>query len=156
MIYVFDTCPVIDLFKHYYPDQFPTLWNNFNQMIEDERIISTREVLREIGDQDDEVSEWGRNNTNLFTTPTAEETSFVTRIYQVEHFQQNINKQKLLNGGKNADPFVIAKAAVIEGGCVVTAEKVTPNAAKIPNICEHFDVRCLNLRGFMNEEGWVF
>jgi hypothetical protein len=30
----------------------------------------------------------------------------------VRHFQQNIEQQKLLKGGKNAEPFVIARAAV--------------------------------------------
>ncbi len=35
-------------------------------------------------------------------------------------------------------------------------EKFTPNAARIPNICQHFNVHCLDLRGFMTKEGWDF
>ena len=38
----------------------------------------------------------------------------MTRIYQVDRFQQNIEVKKLLKGGKNADPFVIARAAITE------------------------------------------
>ena len=60
-----------------------------------------------------------------------------------------------LKGGKNADPFVIAKAAVI-GGTVVTMESEKPNSAKIPNICKHFEVPCVTLEAFMENEGWEF
>ncbi len=28
MIYVFDSSPLIDLFRYYYPDRFPSLWEN--------------------------------------------------------------------------------------------------------------------------------
>jgi Domain of unknown function (DUF4411) len=78
-----------------------------------------------------------------------------SKIYSVTHFQQNIEQQKLLKGGKNADPFVIAKAA-IDGRAVVTMEQLRPNAVKIPNICQHFSVKCLSLEEFMEEEGWQF
>lgn len=70
-------------------------------------------------------------------------------------FQQNIEQQKLLKGGNNADPFVIAKAAV-EERTVVTMELFKPNAVKIPNICRHFKVPCLTLQEFMEAEGWEF
>lgn len=66
-----------------------------------------------------------------------------------------IEQQKLLKGGKNADPFVIAKAA-IDGRAVVTMEQLRPNAVKIPNICQYFGVKCLSLDEFMEEEGWQF
>ncbi|MGA3043710.1 MAG: DUF4411 family protein [Bryobacteraceae bacterium] len=76
-------------------------------------------------------------------------------MYAVPHFQQNIEQQKILKGGKNADAFVIAKAGV-EHGTVVTMELLKPNAARIPNICEHFSIPCLSLEEFMEEEGWQF
>ena len=61
----------------------------------------------------------------------------------------------MLRGGRNADPFLIARAAVV-GATVVTMEQFKPNAAKIPNICQHFDVQCVDLRGFMEKERWIF
>lgn len=79
----------------------------------------------------------------------------VSKIFAVHHFQQNIEMQKLLKGGLNADPFVIARA-MAEGKTVVTMEQLKPNAVKIPNICNHFKVRWLNLEGFMEEQGWSF
>ena len=79
----------------------------------------------------------------------------LAQIYAVSHFQQNIERQKLLKGGVLADPFVVAKASVIEG-TVVTMELLKDNAAKIPNICDHFGVRCMHLEDFMEAEGWEF
>lgn len=155
MKYVFDTSPFVSLFKNFYPSTFVTLWQNFDALIDDGEIVSTREVLREIQEQDDELHDWAKRHRALFTTPTAEEGEFVNRIYTVKHFQANIENKKLLTGGKNADPFVIAKAEVLQAS-VVTMEKFRKNAAKIPNICEHFHVRCLSLEEFMQEEGWRF
>lgn len=81
--------------------------------------------------------------------------AFVARIYNVAHFQQNIEQRKILRGGRNADPFVIAKAAV-ERRTVVTVEELKPNAVKVPNICEQFSIKCLSLEAFMDAEGWEF
>ena len=69
------------------------------------------------------------NCGTLFATPTAAEGAFVAQIYRVEHFQHNIEHKKLLKGGRNADPFVVAKAKVA-GASVVTTEKRKPNGAK--------------------------
>ncbi len=156
MSYVFDTSPLSALFKNYYRNRFPSLWARFDDLVQSGHMVSTREVLREIEDGAIEsLRDWAAQNLPLFTVPTAAEGAFVTRIYLVAHFQQNIEQQKILKGGRTADAFVIAKAAV-EHGTVVTMEVLKPNAAKIPNICAHFGVRCLSLEEFMEEEGWQF
>lgn len=71
------------------------------------------------------------------------------------HFQNLVTERNRLTGRPIADPFVIALAEAING-CVVTQEKEKPNAAKIPNVCDHFDIECTNLQGFMEREGWKF
>src|SRR5262249_24070629 len=134
MSYVFDNSPLSVLFKNFYRNTFRRLWENFDTLVEKGRIVSTREALREIEDGAPEnLLAWAKDQADLFSTPTAAEARFVARIYAVTHFQQNIEQQKLLKGGKNADPFVIAKAAV-EDRAVVTMEELKPNAARIPNI----------------------
>lgn len=61
----------------------------------------------------------------------------------------------MLKGGAFADPFLIAKAKIMD--CtVVTEESFKPTSAKIPNICKHFNVKCINLEGFMELEKWKF
>ena len=155
-MYAFDTGPLSALFRNYYPARFPTLWTRFAELVAGGRIVSTREVFREVQDAPlEELRQWAQSNQALFMIPTATEASFVAKIYSVAHFQQNIEQQKLLKGGRNADPFVIAKAAT-DGCSVVTMELLRPNSAKIPNICRHFGVPCLTLEGFMEVEGWTF
>jgi len=91
----------------------------------------------------------------FFHDPTPEELEFITEIYRVPHFMNGIGKQKMLAGGPFADPFIIAKA-YIERGTVVTLEKYSPNGAKIPNICSHFKISCINLQDFLKENNWSF
>ena len=156
MNYVFDNSPLSALFKNFYKRRFPTLWDLFDELTENGGIVSTREVAREIEEGGPEnLRDWAKDRKNLFPTPKAAEGVFVARIYSVKHFQQNIERQKILKGGKNADPFVIAKAAV-EKRAVVTMETLKPNAARIPNICDHFKIPCKTLEEFMEEEGWEF
>ena len=87
--------------------------------------------------------------------PTAAEGQIILEIYAVRHFQHNVEQKKIQAGGLNADPFVVAKAHV-NSGIVVTLEEERPDGAKIPNICRHFGVPCLNLEGFMEKEQWMF
>jgi len=39
---------------------------------------------------------------------------------------------------------------------VVTEEIKKEHAAKIPNVCEHFKVPCVNMEGFLVQNGWQF
>ena len=155
-MYVLDTSPLSALFRNFYPSRFPTLWTQFDALVADGRLNSTREVLREIDEGPIEsLRDWSQNHQALFPTPTAEEAAAVAQIYAIQHFQQNIEQQKLLKGGRNADPFVVAKA-MTDGNTVVTMEILKPHAAKIPNICDHFGVPCLTLEEFMEAENWQF
>ena len=156
MKYVFDTGPLIDLFRHYYPSRFPSLWKNFHSLLSEEELISVSEVYNEINFRDDTLTSWAKKEkAKLFSEPTIEEFQFLNEIFQVQHFQAMIRKQKMLQGNPVADPFVIARAKVLD--CqVVTAEKFSENSAKIPNVCEFFSVQCTNLEGFMEQEGWTF
>lgn len=156
MTYVFDTNAFSQLFHSFYRSRFPSLWAHFDELIENGSITSTREVYREI--EDDRVQslrEWAKDNKELFPTPTAAEASFVAQIFAAKHFQQMIEQKKLLKGGKNADPFVIARAKVLEG-TVVTMEAEPKNGARIPNICRRFGIPCFSLEAFMEEEDWQF
>ena len=156
MSYAFDTSGLSALFRNYYRSVFPTLWIGFDQLVATGKILSTREVQREIEDSSlDNLRDWTAANKDIFAVPTPDEAVFVARIYQVPHFQQNIETRKLLNGGKLADPFIIARAAIATAS-VVTTEKRKPQSAKIPNICDHFKIGCLSLEEFMQKEGWTF
>jgi len=156
MKYVFDSDSLINLFRHYYPERFPTLWEKFDALVSGGELISVREVFNEIGSSEDPLAIWAKEQKNiLFLKSTVEELHFVGEIFKVRHFQEMIRKQERLKGKPVADPFVIARAK-ISGACVVTQEKSTENAAKIPNVCKHFGIDCTNLEGFMKKEKWTF
>lgn len=157
MKYVFDNNTLTAIFRHYYYDRFPSFWNKFNKLVENKIIISVREVRREIEslNRGDNLDVWLKNNPDFFEIPTAKELQFITTIYSVKHFQQNLEQKRLLHGGAFADPFIIAKAK-INSTIVVTQEQFKDNATKIPNICGHFDIECTDLEGFLKRENWKF
>lgn len=156
MIYVFDTDTLIHLFSYYYREQFPTLWERFDQCVEQGIIISVREAYNEVKEYDSNYGEWARLNKDFFRRPSTAELEFVREIFSIHHFQALIRKQEQLEGRPVADPFVIAKAQCTDQGCVVTLEKDKPNAAKIPNVCRHFKVDCIDLQQFMAQNDWTF
>lgn len=156
MAYVFDTNS-FSVLGNYYPEQFPSFWRKFEQAVAAGKVLSVREVDRELEHyaRHPHLTDWVKSHRNIFTQPGSAEMRFVSDIFSVRHFQMLVNKKARLEGFLCADPFIIARAKVING-CVVTEEKVTPNAAKIPNVCQHFGVDCTNLQGFMEKEGWTF
>lgn len=155
MIYVFDSDALIDLFKNFYLNRFPSLWERFDQVVKESKIISVREVYNEIKERGDRLSQWAKEKQNLFQESSPEELAFVVEIFKVPHFQSLIRKKERLQGKPVADPFVIARAKILNG-CVITQEKKKTNVAKIPNVCEHFGMACSNLEGFMEREDWTF
>ncbi len=70
MIYVFDSSPFIVLFRHYYPTRFPSLWDKFNALVNEKRIVSTREVLNELKIREDRLLDWASTHRDLFPQPT--------------------------------------------------------------------------------------
>ncbi len=154
--YVFDTGPFITLFSYYFESRFPTLWKKFDTIISNEKITSTREVFKELQEPENRLTEWSKSNRNLFPNPNIDELAFVREIFSFPNFQNMIEKRKRWKGKPVADPFVIARAKLIKNSCVVTSEVYKPNSAKIPNVCKHFGVECVDLEGFMEREGWEF
>jgi len=158
MIYIFDTSSIRSL-QHFYPRVFKSIWEGLDILVQEEQLISTREVFNEIERQaiSTEVLQWAKGNKQIFTQPTTDELKYVSTIFQVKHFQSLIGVQQRLKGTPVAEPFVIA-CAKIKQGTVVTeegwqrpSEKLIPkpNAAKIPNVSAHFKVPCVDLEEFM-------
>lgn len=147
-LYVFDSSALMHLFDYYYESRFPTLWQRFYQYVESGQVVSVREVRNEIEghhNKERRINQRAKQNTDLFTISTLKEMKFVQEIFKVEHFQVIISRKDLLSGKPVADPFVIAKAKIIDG-TVVTNEANKPHGAKIPNICEHFSAVVMHLQ----------
>lgn len=156
MVYVFDTSS-FRVLNHYFPQRFPSFWINFNTHTSSGKIISVREVYNELVLQGikPHLTDWVKLNKTIFLTPDANETKFIAQIFAVPHFRNLVNQKQILQGRPVADPFVVASAK-IRNACVVTEEKSVKNAAKIPNVCDYFNIECTNTEGFMEDEGWEF
>lgn len=151
--YVFDSGPFIDL-NNYPPDIFLTFWDKLNEMLKEAEIISSIEVYRELEDYNDEfVAEWTKKNKKYFLKPSLEEQQLAKEI--LAKFPNLIKEDTILAGKPLADPFVIAQAKL--NNCIlVHQEKFKPNAHKIPNVCEHFNVNEISLFEFFRKEKWKF
>jgi|GEM_PF-3079168 len=70
MIYVFDTSSFV-VFKNFYPSRFPTLRKNIEQLVKGKRLISTREVLKELESREveDFILGWAKSRKDLFPIP---------------------------------------------------------------------------------------
>ncbi len=91
MAYVFDTnCFIV--IGHYYPEQFPSFWDEFNQSVEIGKIISVREVLRELDQNatEDHLVEWIKLHKNIFVTPSPAVMRLVNDIFSVPHFEASL------------------------------------------------------------------
>lgn len=152
--YVFDTSS-LSIFNAYPPKSMPSVWEKLDAYVEAGKIISVREVYRELQSRaiKPHLQKWIEANKSIFYLPSREETKFVNTIFEVPHFQALISEKQRLVGNPVADPFVIA-AGKIRSVCVVTEEEKKPHAAKIPNVCDHFKIECRNLEKFMEIEKW--
>ena len=155
-VYVIDTSSFV-VVENYYPDQFPTFWQNLTALAADKRLHSVSEVFKEIVHKHTRefLAKWVQERTKLFSVPDAKETEFVSKIFAVPGFQALVDQKKRLKGSAVADPWVIARAACI-GATVVAEESRETTKVRIPKVCSHFDVPCVSMQGLMAKEGWKF
>ena len=154
--YVLDTNS-FRVFGNYYPESFPSFWDGIEKLVADGLLVSCREVAKELELQSssEHLNAWVDSHPHLFLDPTRAEMEYVAQIFRVPHFRQLIGVKQQLKGSPVADPFLVARGA-LQGASVVTEEALKPNAAKLPNVCEHFGVRSTNVQGFLVEVGWRF
>ena len=140
--------------QHYFPDRFPTFWTDLDTLVAKGSVISVSEVFKELDNQvtKPHLAAWPKKNKPLFSTPGSTETQKVAEIFSVRQFQSLLKRKDILEGKPVADPWVIARA-MAHNGCVVTEESPKPNVLRIPRVCEHFKLECINLEGMMHQQG---
>jgi hypothetical protein len=142
-VLVFDTSAFLNGWHdHLPPATFPSVWDVIGEAMEEARIITPREVYRELTQLDDDVSQWAKQRSTHITEPTEE----------VQREAGTIAGMFPNPGVRNrADPFVVAEAYA-RGFTVVTYEGrsfrgvPTRNWARtMPGICNHLGVTCRTL-----------
>ena len=83
MAYIFDTnCFIV--IGHYYPEQFPSFWGKIHQAVENGKIISVREVRRELDRNaaEDHLVEWIETPQKYICHSTSSSNAIGQRIFQ--------------------------------------------------------------------------
>ena len=153
--YCIDTSALIDWWEYYSPDVFPGLLPLMEGLVLQERLCAVRYVGSEIKDSEEEetLAKWCRRQTGFYVDDDEEIQRKVREI--MEQFQF----PKRTRGINNADPFVIARAALNgEGWHVVSSERPeNGNALRNPNIpfvCKHLGVSHIRFLDMLRMEKW--
>lgn len=154
MRYLLDANTYIQAKNQYYGmDICPAYWDWLDQQFQQGVVASVNMIARELKDGNDELAVWVKERPAHFISNDDQETQAVfTEIVQTV-INGDYNQGNRDNFLAKADPWIIAKAKAI-GATVVTHESfVAANTkkVKVPNICQQFDVPCLNTFQFLRE-----
>ncbi len=128
-------------------DIAPGFWKAMDRKASEGQLASSLLVYHElVDDSDDELSRWAkdRKESRLWVVPD----KLVQTKYAIiaEYVAQTYRAEEVAKAFKGADLWIIAHAMAY-GGRVVTKESLVNPAnkrAKIPNICNHFDIKPAN------------
>ena len=150
MDFSFDTSAFIEPATRLYPrDIFEPHWQWMEGLIEQGIIRSTELVKMELSVTEDELYDWATNQIDLFL-PIDNGTQTALRDV-ITQFPLLTDHHRDRSG---ADPWVIA-LAMANNCAVVTYEKMGKNTKpKIPNVCEHFGVKCYTWIDVLRETGF--
>lgn len=154
MLYSIDTCSLIEAWRQFPPDIAVTLWEEqIPALIDVGDLRATREVEVELLRHDGELAAWAKveDRAQLFVEASEEIQRDVIEI--LDGHQRLVDAESFRSG---ADPFVIALAKA-EGCAVVTEErhsKQPGNNPKIPDVCDHFGIPCIDLLDLIREQDW--
>ena len=154
LLYSIDTCSLIEAWRQFPPEFVRSLWEErLPALIGSGHLRATREVRIELERHSSELVEWALDEEQaaLFVEVDEEIQKVVTEI--LGSHPRLIDPETLRSG---ADPFVIGLARCGDA-TVVTEEKMSRDSAnnpKIPDVCAHYDIRCIDIRDLIREEGW--
>jgi len=167
IVYCMDSSALTDLRMLYRRSTFPGVWKDLANLVDDRRLMSPREVWKEIK-KDNELPLWvrERNNRRMFVQLNAKGLQVAKEISN--NFQGLVDTEKET---PDADPFVIALA--IQKHCepqglfhsqnyvVLTSERPNPQGKpRIPDVCRLSGVECLSgsraLADLFEREGWHY
>ena len=158
--YVIDTSSLVKLNKDNPIDVFPTIWEKLKYLVDKDRLVAPKEVLNEIIQNDDQLSEWAKNQKKMFKEPTPKQIELVKEI--LGKYPSLINT----DGKYSADPWVISLAIELATNpqktiikikrIVVSEEKLRGNKVKIPLICDEYTIENMDIITMFRTEGWKF
>ncbi len=153
-----DTDALITL-KTFYPKKepaFKAIWEEIEKLIKEGNMFTIKFVEEEIKKyqgKDDFLKKWVKARKKHFIVPVNGEIWEAGQKIIREH-PELLDQKKLANNEPEADPFLIA-LAYSRGATIITQEnKEKPN--KIPTVASYYQIRCISLFEFFNEQGLTF
>ncbi len=147
MNYLMDANTYIQAKNEYYNmDVFPGYWVWLDTQFELGNIASVSMVYNELISYGDKLSSWIKLRKEHFIDVSDDDTQtvFGDIMSFISDGDYTVKDRDVFSSG--ADPWLIAKASVINA-TVVTLESMVPGNSKkvkIPNICKQFDVEFIN------------
>jgi len=148
--YSIDSSGVLDLFRYYPPDVFPTIWTQMEAAVGSRTILAIDEVYRELEKKDDVAFQWLKARRTIVIDLDTTIQQRVTALLAVHPRLVDTRKNR-----SSGDPFVIALAQA-RGLSVVTGEKPSGVLAKpnIPDVCAALKIPWMNVLAMFRQEGW--
>ena len=163
-IYIIDTSSLIELKSFMkYSEIVPGFQDATEELIKTEQLISIEFVYEELKrylDPHDPVYQWAHRNRKMFKQLKSEHQVTIKKI--LDTFPKAIDQNKEFDP---ADPYLVAMAVYqepqrtlkIPERIVVAEERRTEKAStKIPNMCDHFKIRCISVGEMMQELKFEF
>lgn len=161
--YALDANVLIDAGNLYYPmDRVPEFWAWLAHRAKQGRVGMPRQVFEEPKAGDDDVANWLKRHApgSILRHKEAVDIELVRKVIN-QGYAPDLAPHELEMLGK--DPFLIAFALADSGNrCVVSTEVSKPSKKradrKVPDVCKHFGIRCINTFQFIKElnftTGW--
>lgn len=153
--YCLDTNVYLEAWNGYYSNEIvPMYWNKLLELAEKGIVFSTIEVADEITKKDDLVSERIKENKKkLFRKIEQDENVQECLIKILDEFPNLIDATKWRS---LADPWVIAHAMATWSTVVTKEHFWTQEKPKIPYVCKHYGIKCINDFEFIKEVWIIF
>jgi hypothetical protein len=152
--YSIDTSSLIHAWRRSYPpSHFPLFWEKLDQLVKEQRLDSSLEVLRELKKNDHDVHAWCAKRPHLFLPIDGELQDHVRDI-----MRKHPRLVDTSTGRSAADPFVIGVARTRNPLLTVVSEENNGKVSspRIPDVCRSEGIKCIRLVGLIQEENWVF
>lgn len=158
--YIIDSSSLIELNRHNPLDVFPSVWEKLELLIGKGVLISPKEVLYEIIENDDQLAKWAKKQNNLFKDPTQKQIEILKKI--LKEYPSLVKEYRR----HDADAWVIAMAVDMTTNSqktltpvkriVVTEETLRGDRIKIPFVCQKYSIESISIVDMFRVEGWKF
>lgn len=153
MIYVLDT-NIIRTLLNFFPKKgkrFEEVWDAIDAKIASGEFISVdecyNELVRQFSDKTEQYN-WFHGHKEMFKNPDNEESIIISKLLLKPKMRETIHQRNILENRPSADVYIAAKAKALDA-TVVTEEKLKPNSAQLPNLCEELGVSYITYDDFM-------